>query len=94
MVPLVIPAEWPWNEPAQRLAWLRPEFASLYPEIPAGLWVTAFSAALVIVGGVMGGSRSWPGPGSRVLMNEHFLFRGGTTRTDRWRGPGTRADDP
>ena len=94
MIPLRRRSEWPHSEPAPRLAWLRPEFASLYPEIPPGAWVTAMSAAWVIIGGVFGRSRAWPGTGQRVLPQEHFEFLSGTTRSEGWRGPGSRADDP
>ncbi len=94
MVALRTLSVWPFTEPALRLAWLRPEYAAIYPEIPPGTWVTAFSAALVIIGGALGGTRSWPGLGPRVLTDEHFIFRGGAGRAVGWSGPGTRSDDP
>lgn len=93
MVPLRR-SEWPSSERAPRLAWLRPVFASQYPEIPAGVWVTAMSAAWVVIGGVLGRTRAWPGAGSRVLPDEHFVFRDGLGRPSEWIGPGSRADDP
>jgi hypothetical protein len=80
--------------PAQRQAWLRMEYAATYPEIPAGIWVTAFSAAWAVVGGVLAGARLWSSPGSRVLGDGHFIFRGGFGRAPGWTGPGSRADDP
>lgn len=94
MVPLRRRADLPSIAPAPRLAWLRPEFATLYPELPAGVWVTAWSAAWVITGGVYGGARVWPGPGSRVLPEEHFVFREGGRRPPGWSGLHTRMDDP
>jgi hypothetical protein len=80
--------------PTLREAWLRPEYAALYPEVPAGIWVTVFSAAWTIVCGVMTGARPWPGLGPRVLGEKHFVFRGGSSRAPGWDGPGCRADDP
>ena len=84
----------PSAERAPRLAWLRPEFASQYPELPPGVWVTAMSAAWVVIGSVFGSSREWPGQGSRVLPDEHFMFRDGAARPADWLGPLSRADDP
>jgi hypothetical protein len=94
MVPLRRRFDLPSSASAPRLAWLRPEFATLYPELPAGTWVTARSATLVIAGGVFGGERGWPAPGSRVLPDQHFLFRSGGRRQRGWTGPLTRMDDP
>lgn len=94
MVPLRNFSQRLFSEPGQRLAWLRPEHAAHYPEIPVGVWMTAQSAASVVIRGVLGKARSWPGPGQRVLVEEHFIFRGGGARTPGWRGPGSRADDP
>jgi hypothetical protein len=60
----------------RRQALLNPAFADVYPEIPAGIWVTAVSASFAILGGVMAGARSWPHDGPRVLSDRHFIFRG------------------
>jgi hypothetical protein len=65
-----------------------------YPELPPGVWVTAMSAAWVVIGSVFGRSREWPGQGSRILPDEHFVFRDGTGRSPGWSGPLSRADDP
>ena len=94
MIPLRRRFEWPLSERAPRLAWLRPEFASLYPEIPPGVWVTAMSAAWVVIGGVFGRTRTWPVAGLRILPDDHFQFRDGIGRAVNWTGPGSRADDP
>ncbi|MEP6689405.1 MAG: hypothetical protein ABJC36_13725 [Gemmatimonadales bacterium] len=80
--------------PAQRQAWLQPEYAEAYPEIPPGIWVTAFSAAWAVLGGVLAGARPWPAPGPRVLGERHFIFRGGLSRAPGWAEPGVRVDDP
>lgn len=94
MLPAYNVAEELFTAPAQRQVWLRPRYAALYPEIPAGLWVTAFSAAWAIEGGVMAGARPWPGRGPRVLTEEHFLFRGGISPAPREKGAGRRLCDP
>ena len=61
----------------RRQALLNPAFADVYPEIPAGIWVTAVSASFAILGAVMAGTRSWPPHnGPRVLSDRHFIFRG------------------
>jgi hypothetical protein len=86
--------ERPASERAPRLACLKPEFASLYPELPPGVWVTAMSAAWVVIGGVFGRSREWPGTDGRILPEEHFVFRDGAGRPAGWAGPLSRADDP
>ena len=94
MVPLHRRSAGPSNEPAPRLAWLRAEFAALYPEVPPGVWITAVSAAWIILGGVYGRTRPWPGPGPRLLPDEHFVFREGDRRPQGWSGPPSRMDDP
>jgi hypothetical protein len=66
----------------------------LYPELPAGVWVTAMSAAWVVIGSVFGRSREWPGQCARILPDEHFVFRDGAGRHAGWFGPLSRADDP
>ena len=67
---------WAAQWSGRRQALLNPAFAHLYPEIPAGIWVTAISASFAIIGGVMAGARSWPHDGPRVLSDRHFIFRG------------------
>ena len=63
-----------------RRARLHPEFADLYPELPAGFWITAWYAAMKQA------DRLWLDLGpralisSRVLRDEHFQFRGGQPR--------------
>ena len=58
----------------RREARLRPEHASRYPGIQAGVWESA--AVLcdrVLAGGLLRGSPGWR---ERVLPPEHFEFRG------------------
>ena len=64
----------------QRRAMLDPEHAELYPELPAGIWMAAWHAAMKQA------DRLWLDLGpralrlSRVLRDEHFRFRGGQPR--------------
>jgi hypothetical protein len=61
-----------------REARLAPEFASLYPGIPAGEWQAASMLAdCVLAGRLLRGSSS--ALQGRVLPEEHFDFRGGDT---------------
>lgn len=76
--------------PALRQARLRPQFARLYPGIPAGVWEVAANVAERLQR-----RQEWtgsqPGTGVRPLSDEHFEFRGGTRmgppradRRSRW----------
>lgn len=61
-----------------REARLHPEFAQLYPGIPQGEWLcAAVLADRVLAGWLLRGASSalW----GRVLVEEHFEFRGGET---------------
>ena len=65
-----------------RRARLHPEFAELYPELPAGFWIAAWYAAMKQA------DHLWLDRGSsaltsRVLCDEHFQFRGGQPRGAR-----------
>ena len=68
-----------------RRAMLQPEYAELYPELPAGFWVAAWYAAMKAA------ARVWLDRGSRallstrVLRDEHFRFQGGQPRPVRAR---------
>ena len=72
-----------------RLARLNPLFGSLYPEIPAGHWMTAWEAA------TRRADRVWLQEGaealihSRLLPEEHFQFLGGKPRPE---GPDFRPE--
>jgi hypothetical protein len=70
-----------------RRTMLNPQFAELYPELPVGLWVDAWNAAM------QRAERVWFERGTlalstgRVLSDEHFEFQGGDRR--KVRQPGT-----
>jgi hypothetical protein len=69
------PAAGTWSAIGRREARLRPEHAARYPGIEGGVWQSA--AVLcdrVLAGGLLRGSpMDWR---DRVLLTEHFEFRG------------------
>jgi hypothetical protein len=86
----------PWADllHGRRQALLNPAFAHVYPEIPAGIWVTALSASFAILGAIMAGARSWPHDGTRVLCDQHFIFRGAEIQVSDEPHLTRRATDP
>lgn len=62
-----------------REARLKPEFAHLYPELPAGRWLPASEVGATILMSQLRASRP-PSLGERLLPEEHFEFRGGAHR--------------
>jgi hypothetical protein len=79
---------------ALRQAWLNPAFAALYPDLPAGIWMTAVSASSLVVYATLRWGRPWPDDGPRVLSEAHFRFRGGRARGAEWNGVISRGTDP
>lgn len=62
-----------------REARLRPEFAHLYPELPAGQWMPASQiGATILLAQLRSDGR--PALGERLLEDTHFEFRGGVVR--------------
>jgi hypothetical protein len=60
----------------QREAYLKPDYASWYPGLPAGQWIGANTAQRLVRLQLQHGEPKWESFG-RVLDPEHFLFRGG-----------------
>ncbi|MFL5494854.1 MAG: hypothetical protein ACJ8DC_10775 [Gemmatimonadales bacterium] len=79
---------------ALRQAWLDPAFATLYPDLPSGIWMTAASASSLIVSAALSGSTPWADDGPRILSDAHFRFRGGRARSAEWNGVVSRGTDP
>jgi hypothetical protein len=77
-----------------RCARLEPEYASLYPEIPAGKWLPAWQVAS------RRAERVWLEAGAdalvqrRLLSERHFQFRGGSARPVSWYINPGRLSDP
>ena len=62
-----------------REARLRPEFAHLYPELPADQWMPASQIGATILLAQLRSERA-PSLGERLLEDAHFEFRGGHFR--------------
>ena len=77
-----------------RFALLVPRFGSLYPELPAGEWISAWDAAM------RRAQQVWLEAGveavvyTRLLPEEHFEFRGGVPRPSDWYIRPERLSDP
>ena len=76
--------------PNLRKTCLKPEYASLYPEVPPNIWLGAGGIAARVASRLRRSVDSNPWPLKRVLSDEHFEFRGGRRRRQAWRGPGSR----
>ena len=76
-----------------REALLLPDYAWLYPEVPAGVWMKARNVADRIRREVTHGRHPWP-TGPRLLAEEHFRFRDGQHALGRWLGARRRARQP
>ena len=76
--------------PILRKACLKPEHTSLYPEVPANIWLGAAGVAARVAARLRRSSGSGELPAGRVLPDEHFEFRGGRRRRRTWSGPGSR----
>lgn len=62
-----------------REARLRPQFAYLYPELPADTWLAASEVGATILMSQLKSARPLS-LGDRLLPDEHFEFRGGNER--------------
>jgi hypothetical protein len=77
---------------AVREARLRPEWADLYPGIATDVWHVAAQLVPVVLRLRMQGRTSWEFA-ERILVDEHFEFRGGRPRDDSWGGILSRVED-
>ena len=77
---------------ALREARLRAEWASLYPGLASGVWMVASQLVPVVLR-----QRLQDHPAGeftrRILVDEHFEFRGGQPRDGYWAGVLSRVDD-
>ena len=69
---------------------LKPEYASLYPEVPPNIWLGAAGVAAHVAARFRRSSGFNDWLPKRVLPDEHFEFRGGRRRRQTWSGPGSR----
>ncbi len=75
-----------------REARLRAEWASLYPGLPSGEWMAASRLVPLVLRHRLQDERSWEFT-RRILVDEHFEFRGGRPRDGSWTGVLTRVED-
>ena len=76
-----------------REARLRPEYATLYPDLVPGVWVPACTLRDFVLERGLYQRRTGPQTHRRLLLESHFEFRGGTSsRQSPWTGPQERTD--
>ena len=78
---------------AVREARLRPEWAYLYPGLEPGEWMVAAQLVPLVLRHRLQGQPTWEFT-ERILVQDHFEFRGGRQRDDAWSGVLTRVDEP
>ena len=78
----------------QRRAKLKPEFRSLYPELPVNQWLPAWGVATRRAETVWRDSGADALVQGRLLSDEHFEFRGGEPRPVDWYVIPERLSDP
>jgi hypothetical protein len=77
---------------AVREARLRPEWANLYPGLEAGVWKVAAQLVPLVLRLRLQDQSTWEFT-SRILVDEHFEFRGGHDRDRNWSGVLSRVED-
>jgi hypothetical protein len=77
---------------AIREARLRPEWAEFYPGIDTGVWHVAAQLVPLVLRQRIQGQAAWEFA-RRILIDEHFEFRGGRPRDESWTGILTRVED-
>jgi hypothetical protein len=77
-----------------REARLRPEYASLYPDLTPGVWVPACTLRDFVLERGLYQRRTGLPSHRRLLLESHFEFRGGKMpRYSAWSGPHERTDE-
>jgi hypothetical protein len=77
---------------AVREARLRPEWADLYPGIRPDVWQVAAELVPHVLRYRLRGEQRWEFT-RRILVDEHFEFRGGRPRDSTWTGVLSRVED-
>lgn len=75
-----------------REARLRAEWASLYPGLAPGVWMVASQLVPIVLRQRLQDHPNWEFS-RRILLDEHFEFRGGLPRDSYWSGILSRVDD-
>jgi hypothetical protein len=77
---------------AVREARLRPEWAALYPGLEADMWMAAAILVPLVLRHCLQDQPTWEFT-RRILVDEHFEFRGGHPRDRTWSGILSRVED-
>jgi hypothetical protein len=77
---------------AVREARLRPEWAHLYPGLASEVWMVAAQLVPLVLRHRLQDQATWEFT-QRILVDEHFEFRGGHDRDESWSGLLTRVED-
>jgi hypothetical protein len=77
---------------AVREARLRPEWADLYPGVQPEAWHVAAELVPQVLRQTLQGQRTWEFT-RRILLDDHFEFRGGRPRDATWTGVLSRVED-
>ena len=77
---------------AVREARLRPEWAHLYPGLESDAWMVAAQLVPLVLRNRLQDQPTWEFT-RRILVNEHFEFRGGRNRDQHWSGILSRVED-
>jgi hypothetical protein len=77
---------------AVREARLRPEWADLYPGVQPDVWYVAAELVPQVLRYRLRDQGAWKFT-NRVLVDDHFEFRGGRPRDSTWTGVLSRVDD-
>ena len=75
-----------------REARLRSEWASLYPGLPPGEWMAASQLVPLVLRHRLQDEHGWEFA-RRIMVDEHFEFRGGRPRDGSWTGVLSRVED-
>ena len=74
-----------------REARLKPEYASIYPGVPPGVWMPASTIGQQLL--LWHLTAPATPQGDRLISEEHFEFRGGNKRVGSWINTRTRPAD-
>jgi hypothetical protein len=74
-----------------REARLKPEYASVYPGVPPGVWMPASEIGQQLL--LWHLTAAATPQGERLISDEHFEFRGGQKRVGSWINMRTRPAD-
>jgi hypothetical protein len=77
---------------AVREARLRAEWADLYPGVEPGVWHVAAELVPLVLRHRLQAGRGWEFT-RRILLDDHFEFRGGRPRDATWTGVLSRVED-